>query len=161
MHYFRQEHCANCHNVTGGTPKTGPNLLNTSKRHDSDWLMAHFMNPAAVTPGSAMKPVNLGDRELKELLALLLKLTPENGDVVDTAPDFAVEGALIFQKNSCGTCHSVNGVGGRIGPSLNGLAGRRSEAWVIQHFQNPQMMSPKSPMPPIRFNAADTQNEVS
>jgi ubiquinol-cytochrome c reductase cytochrome b subunit len=161
VHYFRQEHCANCHNVTGGTPKTGPNLLNTSKRHDSQWLMAHFMDPGAVTPGSAMKPVNLGETELKELLALLLKLTPENGDVVDTAPDFVVEGALIFQKNSCGACHSVNGVGGRIGPVLNGLASRRSEAWVIQHFQNPQMMSPKTPMPPYKFNATDMQNEVS
>jgi cbb3-type cytochrome oxidase cytochrome c subunit len=123
--------------------------------------MAHFMDPAAVTPHSAMKPVNLSDTELKELLALMLKLSPENGDVVESAPDFAVAGALIFQKNSCGTCHSVNGVGGKIGPPLNGLAARRNEAWVIQHFQNPQMMVPKSPMPPYKFSAADMQNEVS
>ena len=65
--------------------------------------MAHFMDPAAVTPNSTMKPVNLSDAELKELLALMLKLTPENGDVVDSAPEFAVAGALIFQKNSCGS----------------------------------------------------------
>jgi len=161
VHFFRQEHCANCHNVIGDTPKTGPNLLNTSKRHDAAWLMAHFMEPGAVTPGSVMKPVNLNDTDLKELLSLMLKLTPENGDVADSAPEFAVEGALIFQKNSCSTCHSVNGVGGRIGPALNGLAGRRTEAWVIQHFQNPQMMSPKTPMPPYRFNEADMQNVVS
>jgi ubiquinol-cytochrome c reductase cytochrome b subunit len=161
IHYFREEHCANCHNVIGDTPKTGPNLLNTSKRHDAAWLLAHFMNPAAVTPGSVMKPVELGDKELRELLALLLKLTPENGDVVDSAPDFAVEGALIFQKNSCGGCHSVNGVGGRIGPSLNGLSGRRSEAWVIQHFQSPQMMSPKTPMPAYKFSPVEMQDIVS
>jgi ubiquinol-cytochrome c reductase cytochrome b subunit len=161
VHYFRQEHCAGCHNVAGDTPKTGPNLLNTSKRHDAAWLMAHFMNPAAVTPGSVMKPVELDDTSLREVLALLLKLTPENGDVVDTAPDFAVEGALIFQKNRCGACHAVNGVGGRIGPALNGLAGRRSEAWVIQHFQNPQMMSPKTPMPAYKFSPMEMQNIVS
>ena len=161
MYYFREQHCGNCHNVTGDTPKTGPNLINTSRRHDSAWLMTHFTNPAAATPGSAMRPVNLSDAGLKDLVALMLKLTPENGDVVDTAPDFAVEGALIFQKNSCGTCHTVNGMGGKIGPPLNGLAGRRSEAWVIQHFQNPQMMSPKTPMPPYKFPAVDMQNEVS
>jgi ubiquinol-cytochrome c reductase cytochrome b subunit len=161
VHYFRQEHCAGCHNVTGDTPKTGPNLLNTSKRHDAAWLMAHFMNPAAVTPGSVMKPVELDDTALREVLALLLKLTPENGDVVDSAPDFAVEGALLFQKNACGGCHSVNGVGGRVGPSLNGLSGRRSEAWVIQHFQNPQMMSPKTPMPAYKFSPVEMQNVVS
>jgi ubiquinol-cytochrome c reductase cytochrome b subunit len=161
IHYFREQHCANCHNVIGDTPKTGPNLLNTSKRHDAGWLMAHFMNPATVTPGTVMKPVELGDKELRELLALLLKLTPENGDVVDSAPDFAVEGALIFQKNSCGACHSVNGVGGRIGPPLNGVAARRTEAWVIQHFQNPQMMSPKTPMPAYKFSPVEMQDIVS
>jgi mono/diheme cytochrome c family protein len=161
VNYFRQQNCESCHNVAGETPKTGPNLLNTSKRHDSTWLMAHFMDPAAVTPHSVMKPVNLSDAELKELLALMLKLTPENGDVVDSAPEFAVQGALMFQKNSCSTCHSVNGAGGKIGPPLNGLAGRRNEAWVIQHFQNPQMMVPKTIMPPYKFNAAEMQNLVS
>jgi mono/diheme cytochrome c family protein len=161
VHYFRQEHCANCHNVTGDSPKTGPNLLNTSMRHDSAWLMAHFKAPSSVTPGTAMTPVNLSDAELKDLLALMLKLTPENGDVVDSAPDFAVAGALIFQKNGCIACHTVNGVGGKIGRVLNGLSGRRSEAWVIEHFQNPQKMSPGTPMPPYKFSNTDMQNEVS
>jgi ubiquinol-cytochrome c reductase cytochrome b subunit len=161
VHFFRQEKCATCHNITGDTPKTGPNLLNTSKRHDADWLMKHFMDPASVTKGSVMKPVNLSDTELKELLALMMKLTPENGDVVDSAPDFAVNGAMIFQKNSCGTCHSVNGVGGKIGRPLNGLAQRRNEPWVIQHFQNPQMLSPGSPMPSYKFSPSDMQDVVS
>jgi mono/diheme cytochrome c family protein len=161
VHYFRQENCAGCHNVIGDSPKTGPNLLNTSKRHDADWLMAHFKMPGAVTPGSVMTPVNLSDAELKDLLALMLRLTPENGDVVDSAPSFAVEGALLFQKNGCGGCHSVNGVGGKIGRVLNGLAGRRNEAWVIEHFQNPQKMSPGTPMPPYKFSTTDMQNEVS
>jgi len=161
VHYFRQENCASCHNVTGGSPKTGPNLLNTSHRHDAAWLMSHFKAPNAVTPGTVMKPVNLGDAELKDLLALMLKLTPENGDVVDSTPDFVAEGALVFQKNGCGGCHSVNGVGGKIGRVLNGLGNRRSEAWVIEHFQNPQKMSPGTPMPAYKFSAMDMQNEVS
>jgi ubiquinol-cytochrome c reductase cytochrome b subunit len=161
VHFFRQEKCDGCHNITGGTPKTGPNLVNTSKRHDSTWLMAHFMDPAAVTPGTAMKPVNLKDSELKELLALMMKLTPDNADVVESAPEFAVEGAILFQKNSCGTCHSVNGVGGKIGRELNGVGQRRTETWVIEHFLDPQKMSPKTPMPPYKFSGADMQNIVS
>jgi ubiquinol-cytochrome c reductase cytochrome b subunit len=161
VHYFREGNCSTCHNVTGGTPKTGPNLLNTSKRHDSDWLMKHFMDPAAATKGSVMKPVNLSDAELKDLVALMMKLTPDNGDVVETSPDFAIAGALIFQKSSCAACHSVNGVGGKIGPSLNGLSQRRNEAWVIQHFQEPQKMSKGTSMPPYKFNSTDMQNIVS
>jgi ubiquinol-cytochrome c reductase cytochrome b subunit len=159
--YYRQENCATCHNVVGDTPKTGPNLVNTARRHDADWMMTHFKAPGTVTPGSAMTPVNLTDAQLKDLLALMVKLTPDNAEVVDSAPAFATAGALIFQKNNCGTCHSVNGVGGKIGPVLNGLDNRRSEAWVIEHFQNPQKMSPKTPMPPYKFPDPDMQNEVS
>jgi ubiquinol-cytochrome c reductase cytochrome b subunit len=159
--YFRQENCATCHNVEGDTPKTGPNLVNTARRHDAAWMMAHFKAPATVTPGSVMTPVNLTDAQLKDLLALMLKLTPDNAEVVDSAPAFATAGALIFQKNNCGTCHSVNGVGGKIGPPLNGLDNRRSEAWVIEHFQNPQKMVPGTPMPPFKFPDPDMQNEVS
>ncbi len=161
IHYFRAENCESCHNVVGDTPKTGPNLINTAKRHDSDWLMKHFMDPAGATKGSVMKPVDLNDAALKDLTALMLTLTPDNGNVVGTAPDFAVEGAMIFQKNSCMACHSLNGVGGKIGPPLNGLAQRRNEAWVIQHFQDPQKMSKGTSMPPYKFNAADMQNIVS
>lgn len=159
--YYRQQNCANCHNVVGDTPKTGPNLVDTARRHDSTWSMAHFKAPASVTPGSAMTPVNLSDTEIKDLLALMSALTPDNGDVIDTAPDFAVAGALIFQKNACGACHAINGAGGKIGPALNGLANRRNEAWVIEHFENPKKLSPGTPMPPYKFSNTDMQNEVS
>lgn len=159
--YYRQQNCANCHNVVGDTPKTGPNLVDTARRHDSTWLMAHFKAPASVTPGSTMTPVNLSDTEIKDLLALMSALTPDNGDVIDTAPDFAVAGALTFQKNACGACHAINGAGGKIGPALNGLANRRNEAWVIEHFENPKKLSPGTPMPPYKFSNTDMQNEVS
>jgi ubiquinol-cytochrome c reductase cytochrome b subunit len=161
VHYFRQEACAACHNVTGDTPKAGPNLLNTGMRHDAEWLMTHFKQPAAVNPRTTMTPVALNDAALKDLLALMLKLTPENGDVADTAPEFAVEGAYVFQKNNCGACHQVNGAGGKIGPPLNGVSAHRTEAWVIEHFQNPQKMSPGTPMPPYKFAQSDMQNIVS
>jgi ubiquinol-cytochrome c reductase cytochrome b subunit len=161
VHYFRDLHCANCHNVIGDTPKTGPNLVNTSRRHDVAWMVAHFRQPSALTPNSVMTPVTLKDSELRDLVALMLKLTPDNGDVVDSTPGFAVEGAMIFQKNSCGLCHKVNGTGGKIGPSLNGVSGRRTEAWVIEHFQNPQKLSPKTPMPAYKFSTTDMQNMVS
>ena len=50
---------------------------------------------------------------------------------------------------------------GKIGPVLNGVGNRRTEAWVIEHFQNPQKMSPGTPMPPYKFSQTDMQNLVS
>lgn len=162
VQYYRNADCSVCHNVTGGTPKSGPNLVNTGLRHNADWILTHFKDPAAVTPGSKMTPVNLTDPELRDLMALMLKLTPDNGDVISTSPDFAVQGAVLYEKDHCAACHQINGAGAKgPGPALNGLGGRRTEAWVAEHFANPQKMSPKTPMPPYPFKATDMQNMTS
>jgi ubiquinol-cytochrome c reductase cytochrome b subunit len=161
IHYYRQENCAACHNVTAGDPKPGPNLLNTAKRHDQAWLITHFKSPQSTTPGTAMAPVNLATAQLNDLAAAMRALTPENGDVIDTAPAFAADGAALYQKNFCSACHTVNGVGGKTGPVLNGIASRRTEAWAISHFVDPRKMSPGTPMPPYKFSQGDMQNMVS
>jgi ubiquinol-cytochrome c reductase cytochrome b subunit len=162
IHYYRQEKCETCHNVLpGGEAKTGPNLLNTSRRHDKAWMLQHFKEPQATSPGSMMTPVNLDDTSLEDLAAAMLALTPDNGDLISTTPEFAADGAAIYQKNMCAVCHSINGTGGEAGPALNGLANRRTEAWTIEHFVNPQKMSPGTPMSEYKFNQKEMQDVVS
>ena len=161
IHYYRQENCAACHNVTGTEAKAGPNLLNTAGRHDQPWMLQHFKSPQSTSPGSAMQPVNLTGPQLNDLAATMLALTPDNGDVITTTPAFVADGAVVYQKNFCFACHMVNGVGGKTGPALNGLSGRRTEAWTAEHFVNPQKMSPGTSMPPYKFSTADMQNIVS
>jgi ubiquinol-cytochrome c reductase cytochrome b subunit len=161
IHYYREENCAACHNVTGTEAKAGPNLLNTAGRHDQPWMLQHFKSPQSTSPGSAMQPVNLTGPQLNDLAATMLALTPDNGDVITTTPAFVADGAAVYQKNFCFACHMVNGVGGKTGPALNGLSGRRTEAWTAEHFVNPQKMSPGTSMPPYKFSTADMQNIVS
>jgi len=55
----------------------------------------------------------------------------------------------------------INGVGVKLGPPLNGLKRRRTEAWVEQHFRDPQALSPGSIMPPYRFTPQEMQKLVS
>jgi ubiquinol-cytochrome c reductase cytochrome b subunit len=162
IHYYRIENCAACHNVTGGPAKEGPNLLNAAKRHDAAWMLEHFKQPQAAG-GSSAPPatVNLTGPQLNDLVAAVLALTPDNGDVIDTAPVFAGEGAALYQKNFCGSCHMVNGAGGKMGPPLNGLGTRRTEAWAIDHFNDPKKMSPGTVMPAYKFAQRDMQNMVS
>jgi ubiquinol-cytochrome c reductase cytochrome b subunit len=162
VHYFKEEHCGTCHNViAGGEAKAGPNLVNTGRRHDKEWMLAHFKEPGKTSPGSAMTPVNLSTAQLNDLAAAMAALTPENGDLISNTPDFAANGAALYQKNFCFSCHQVNGVGGKTGPALNGLATRRTEAWTKEHFLNPQKMSPGTPMPPYKFNGKDLEDMVS
>ena len=112
-------------------------------------------------PGSQMPPVQLATAELNALAAFLMKLTPANAKSLESAPAFAVEGAMIYQKQQCGICHMVNGVGTKLGPPLNGLATRRDRAWLEEHFVNPQKLSPGTSMPPYKFNSRDMDRITS
>ncbi|MEP6714988.1 MAG: cytochrome b N-terminal domain-containing protein, partial [Terriglobia bacterium] len=127
IHYFRQENCAVCHNVTGGEAKAGPNLVDIGKRHDQVWMLTHFKMPESTNSGSSRGAVNLSGSQLSDLAATMPALTPDNGNVIDNTPLFVADGAAIYQKNFCGACHTVNGVGGKTGPVLNGLSARRTE----------------------------------
>ena len=86
-----------------------------------------------------------------------LKLTPEQmaASKGPETPAFAVRGATVYQANHCSVCHAVNGVGGKIGPALNGLSKRQTLSWVEQHFADPQKLSPGTSMPPYKLSGAD------
>ncbi len=159
--YFRQENCISCHTVGLGKPRIGPDLAARSIRKSAAWMIQHFKRPSAMVPGSAMPPIQLSDAQLNTLAAFLLKLNSRNAEALQSAPDFAVEGALIYQKSQCGSCHAVNGVGVKLGPPLNGLKQRRTEQWVEDHFRNPQALSPGSIMPPYRFTPAEMEKIVA
>ena len=156
--YFRHENCISCHAIGGHGTAIGPDLTRITVHKDAAWMIQHFKRPSTIRPGSPMPPVQLSDAQLNSLAAFLLKLNPGNASALDSAPEFATEGALVYQQNHCGNCHQVNGVGMKLGPPLNGLSRRRSASWVEQHFADPPKLVPGSVMPPYRFSSKDRNN---
>jgi ubiquinol-cytochrome c reductase cytochrome b subunit len=156
--FYRKENCDGCH---GPDAKIGPDLTRSNTRRSAAWLIEHFRRPQSVVPGSSMPPVQLSDAQLNSLAAFLLKLNEKNSEALRSAPQFAVEGAMIYQQNRCGVCHQVNGVGMKLGPALNGVAQRRSREWVEEHFREPQKMSPGTSMPPYRFSSREMDRVTS
>jgi len=161
MGYFRKENCSSCHSL-GATEsgKIGPALVGGAKR-DAAWLIQHFKQPSGMVPGSSMPAIQLTDSQLNALAAFLMKLTPKNAEDLHSAPAFAVEGAMVYQKNKCGSCHQVNGAGMKLGPPLNGLSKRRSTDWVTGHFADPQKFTPNSTMPPYKFTPREGERITS
>jgi ubiquinol-cytochrome c reductase cytochrome b subunit len=156
--YFRRENCVTCHAISGTGGKLGPDLTATTIHKDAAWMIDHFKRPAAVRPGTSMPAIQLSDTQLNALAAFLLKLNDRNASALVNAPDFAAEGALVYQQNRCSGCHVVNGVGMTVGPPLNGLSKRQSRSWVEDHFLDPQKLSPGSMMPPYRLPKNDLEN---
>ena len=163
--YFREENCVSCHPI-GGPPSAqggaiGPDLTRITIHRDAAWMINHFKQPAAVRPGSSMPAIQLSDAQLNALAAYLLKLNPDNASALDNTPDFAAQGAMVYEANHCSSCHKINGAGMAVGPPLNGLAKQQTRSWVIDHFADPQKLSPGSIMPPYKLSQKDMDNLVS
>jgi len=152
--YFRDEHCATCHNLGSGEPKPGPNLNGLQTRRPPEWLVQHF-NAAGHKDQGVKNPAGLPLAEANALAALSTKLTPESAAILDNVPAELTGGAQIYIGNGCSGCHKVNGSGGAVGPSLNGVAGRHSEDWIKRHFASPSALSPGSIMPPYQFSSTE------
>jgi cytochrome c2 len=148
--YFRSLHCDSCHNLIVGTPKPGPTLGLTGIHHPRDWVLGHF-NEESHAGGDGHDSSSLSMPQRNALVIFVASVKPEFLQTLSAiSPEFS-DGAQAFVANACASCHRVNGIGGDIGPPLNGLANRRSEAWVRAHFASPRKLSPGSIMPPYHL----------
>ncbi len=159
--YYRRESCRSCHAVGGTGTAVGPDLSRVSQKRDAGWMIGYFRNPGEMVPGSAMPPIQLSDAQLSSVAALLLRLRPGNAAGIMAAPADEVEGAVLYQRFQCAACHQVNGSGKKLGPALNGLRRRRERTWIVQHFLEPQKLSPGTTMPPYRFPPRDLERLMS
>ncbi len=71
---YRQEGCFMCHQLNGEGGKVGPDLtVEGTRGRTREWLIGHFKDPPAFTPGSMMPPFkNLTDEQLAALSGFLL-----------------------------------------------------------------------------------------
>ena len=159
--YFRSEKCASCHSPASNPKTRGGDLTRIPMRKTAAWMIDHFKRPSQMVPGTSMPPVQLTDAQLSALAAFLLKLNPANAAALHSAPQFVVEGAIVYQANDCASCHRVNGQGTELGPALDGVASRHPREWIEAHFHDPAKMSPGSPMPAFNFNERDMDRITS
>jgi mono/diheme cytochrome c family protein len=70
---YRQEGCFTCHRLNGEGGTVGPDLTTEGARGRTEpWLVGHFKNPPAYSPGSIMPAfTNLTEEQLKALTAFL------------------------------------------------------------------------------------------
>ena len=152
--FFRKDNCTSCHTI--GKSGSAPDLAVAPSQKPVDWLMQHFRQPAPNTPATT-----LNGAQLKVLATFVVKRDDNAVDAWKNAPPDAVEGAMVYQNSQCAMCHELNGVGQKLGPPLNGEAGKRTREWLEGHFNDPSKFSPGSTMPAYKFNSHDMDRIVS
>ncbi len=140
--YFRAAQCSTCHDLVGQGPKQGPTLAGFTPRKSRAQFEDHVK--------AALDPAHLDTVDL-----FLRRLTRESARALMTAPPDIVAGAQIFLANGCIACHTVNGVGGQLGPVLNGVAGRRTAEGIARMIADPESQAPGTVMPAFDLSGRD------
>jgi mono/diheme cytochrome c family protein len=95
---------------------------------------------------------------------------PDSPLSVKHAPRLA-EGRQLFLERGCQSCHKVGGIGGQLGPALDGeglkikhqlpmanVPGEHTLAnWLSRHFDNPQQIVAGSRMRPPRLTRSENE----
>ncbi len=157
---FETSGCRGCHKLNAVGGNIGPELDKVGMRRSPEWLKKHFLAPSAVTAGSAMPPQKFSETNLEAIVLFMLSQTGE------AAPGYyasmkvipsADEGQRLFQQKGCIGCHTVAGQGGKVGPVLDDVGLRRSPEWMLQHFRDPQSVTPGSVMPKFGFTETEAR----
>ena len=157
---FEDSGCRGCHKLNGVGGVIGPEVDKVGARRSPEWLKKHFLAPASVTPGSAMPPQKFAETNLQAIILFMLSQTGESAPgyyaSMKVIPS-SKEGQRLFQQKGCIGCHSVAGKGGNIGPALDDVGLRRAPEWMIQHFRDPQTVTPGTVMPKFGFTEAEAR----
>jgi len=135
-----RSNCAFCHGLGARGGGRGPDLTRAQKRHgNSDEEI--FRNIHDGISGTAMPPATAGgigvgmtDEEIWQVVTYLRSVEKKANDTMGNA---ARGKELFYGSAACGTCHMVNGRGGRLGPELTTTATSRSREYFVDSLRSP------------------------
>ena len=117
---FQDKGCIGCHTVGGKGGNVGPALDEVAKRRDPTWIIAHFKNPQAVSPGSVMPQFNFTEQEMRALTEFLVSMSDPNlvGFLkIPNSMSPVERGKAVYKKFGCAGCHGSDGAGGVPNPN--------------------------------------------
>jgi len=133
--------CAFCHGLGARGGGRGPDLTRTPKKHgDGDAEIFNTINNGV--PGTAMPPngatqqgVGMTEEEVWQVVTYIRSVEKKSDAKSLGNADHGKQ--LFYGAAACGTCHMVNGKGGRLGPDLSGAASARSTEYLTESLRVP------------------------
>ena len=87
-------------------------------------------------------------------------LTAPNRPEEQTDP-LVLNGQKVYKDINCAYCHTINGVGGAVGPDLSNVASQLSKAQITGYLLNPNSMVPNSLHPKLQFTPDELNGLVA
>ena len=139
--YQFRSNCAFCHGLGARGGGRGPDLTRAQKHHgNTDAELFHNIHdgiagtamPAATNGGIG---IGMSDEEIWQVITYIR--TIEKKATAAETGDAAHGKELFYGTAGCGTCHMVNGKGGRLGPDLSSTGASRSIEYLTESLRNP------------------------
>jgi ubiquinol-cytochrome c reductase cytochrome b subunit len=150
---YERRGCASCHGAEGrpgaGAPASAVVLAARPYALLGDALAAH-VKEKSVKPAVVEEDGESPDLDLPSLLVYVEALG-KDGVKLSALPEPIRQGGAAIDREDCRRCHQLYGEGGRRGPVLAHLLGKRDKDWLVAHFKEPKKLVPGSKMPPFKF----------
>jgi nitric oxide reductase subunit C len=172
-HLWDQKNCMGCHTILGEGAYYAPELTRVVDRRGPEWIAVFLKDPEAMFPGQRrMTQYNFSDEEIEDTIAFLDWIGkidtngfPPEPDLARTivlaasAPAESTQSNPAYFNTICIACHAVGGTGGGVGPALDGVGNRLSEAELDRWLKDPPAVKPGTAMPKLDMPDA-TRSEL-
>ncbi len=159
--------CIGCHTILGNGTYFAPDVTRVAAQKPKSYLKAFLMDPKAVNANAVMPTLGITSTEADNLVAFLDWVSKVDTNNWPPKPILAAAaaagsqapsaGQLVYQRQGCSNCHSINGIGGTSGPDLSKEGSRHDRGWFIGHFKDPEKYIRNSAMPPVAASEQDIE----
>ncbi len=151
---WQKYNCNDCHTILGIGGYYAPDVTKVMGYRDAEWMKRFLADPAKVWPaGRKMPTLHLKDQEISDVIAFLVWVNGiDTNDwppkpLATAAASAEKPGEAVFKAQGCPACHTIGGIGGKVGPDLTKVGSRRDREWIEGQIKNPKSHNPDSIMP--------------
>jgi len=168
-----EKNCMGCHTILGEGAYYAPELTLAYTRRGEAWLKIFLKDPQAMYPGQRkMIQYDFTDEEIDDVISFLKWIGEIDTNGFPAEPDLVIGTAQaapaasapaagnaaappVYFSSVCVGCHAVGGVGGVVGPALDGVAGRYTDPELREWLSDPQSVKPGTTMPDLNLSSSD------
>jgi len=156
---WEENNCMGCHTLLGEGAYYAPELTRVYDRRGPTFIAAMLKDPELVYPGQRkMVKYDLSDEQIADMVAFFEWIGRMDLNGFPPEPTIGLAGAAIAIPGGerpkvftqiCTACHSLGGVGGAVGPALDGVGDRFDRDYLMRWITDPQAVKPGTTMPKL------------